>query len=49
MVGSNKTDLFAALKGGGNNFGIVTSYKLKTHPISKVHLSHPVGLATADI
>ncbi|OJJ08618.1 hypothetical protein ASPVEDRAFT_57649 [Aspergillus versicolor CBS 583.65] len=30
------TDLFAALKGGGNNFGIVTSYKLKTHPISKV-------------
>ncbi|KAI9369575.1 hypothetical protein BJX61DRAFT_136481 [Aspergillus egyptiacus] len=30
------TDLFAALKGGGNNFGIVTAYKLQTHPISKV-------------
>ncbi|KAL4878318.1 hypothetical protein BJY04DRAFT_114143 [Aspergillus karnatakaensis] len=29
-------DLFAALKGGGNNFGIVTSYKLETHPIGKV-------------
>ncbi|KAH3015798.1 hypothetical protein KXW60_007698 [Aspergillus fumigatus] len=26
------TDLFAALKGGGNNFGIVTAYTLQTHP-----------------
>ncbi|KAF9895231.1 hypothetical protein FE257_000133 [Aspergillus nanangensis] len=25
------TDLFAALKGGGNNFGIVTAYTLQTH------------------
>lgn len=25
-------DLFDALKGGGNSFGIVTSYKLQTHP-----------------
>lgn len=24
--------LFAALKGGGNNFGIVTAYTLQTHP-----------------
>ncbi|KAJ5481125.1 FAD-linked oxidoreductase [Penicillium diatomitis] len=30
------TDLFAALKGGGNNFGIVTSYTMQTHPIGKV-------------
>ncbi|KAL4912711.1 hypothetical protein BDW62DRAFT_216090 [Aspergillus aurantiobrunneus] len=30
------SDLFAALKGGGGSFGIVTSYKLQTHPISKV-------------
>ncbi|KAL3446009.1 hypothetical protein BJX65DRAFT_138031 [Aspergillus insuetus] len=30
------SNLFAALKGGGNNLGIVTSYKLETHPISKV-------------
>ncbi|OGM41709.1 FAD dependent oxidoreductase [Aspergillus bombycis] len=27
------TDLFAALKGGGNNFGIVTAYTLQTHPM----------------
>ena len=26
------TDLFGSLKGGGNNFGIVTNYKLQTHP-----------------
>ncbi|KAE8149884.1 hypothetical protein BDV25DRAFT_155554 [Aspergillus avenaceus] len=26
------TDLFASLKGGGNNLGIVTSYTLQTHP-----------------
>ncbi|KAF7125294.1 hypothetical protein CNMCM5793_001472 [Aspergillus hiratsukae] len=25
-------DLFAALKGGGNNFGIITAYTLQTHP-----------------
>lgn len=25
-------DLFTALKGGGNNFGIVTNYKLQAHP-----------------
>ncbi|KAL4943461.1 hypothetical protein BDV06DRAFT_234678 [Aspergillus oleicola] len=30
------SDLFLSLKGGGNNLGIVTTYKLKTHPISKV-------------
>lgn len=29
-------DLFAVLKGGGSNFGIVTSYTLETHPIGKV-------------
>ncbi|EED20044.1 conserved hypothetical protein [Talaromyces stipitatus ATCC 10500] len=26
-------DLFLALKGGGNNFGIVTRFTLKTHPL----------------
>jgi hypothetical protein len=26
-------DLFLALKGGGNNFGIVTRYTLKTFPL----------------
>lgn len=49
MVNSNKSDLFAALKGGGNNLGIVTSYKLQTHPISKVRLLHPDGLTSPDI
>jgi hypothetical protein len=29
------SDLFAALKGGGNNFGIVTQYTLKTVPIAE--------------
>ncbi|QKX59536.1 uncharacterized protein TRUGW13939_06670 [Talaromyces rugulosus] len=32
---SENQDLFAVLKGGGNNFGIVTQYTLKTHPISE--------------
>ncbi|KAL4791341.1 hypothetical protein BDV19DRAFT_401447 [Aspergillus venezuelensis] len=39
IVQANKkehSDLFFSLKGGGNNLGIITSYKLKTHPISKV-------------
>ncbi|KAJ5109473.1 hypothetical protein N7456_006148 [Penicillium angulare] len=30
------TDLFASLKGGGNNLGIVTAYTMDTHPIGKV-------------
>ncbi len=29
-------DLFMALKGGGNNFGIVTSYTMVAHPIGEV-------------
>ncbi|KAK1144997.1 hypothetical protein N8T08_004712 [Aspergillus melleus] len=35
IVNANKkenADLFGALKGGGNNFGIVTSYRLQTQP-----------------
>ncbi|OBT60736.1 hypothetical protein VE03_09818 [Pseudogymnoascus sp. 23342-1-I1] len=35
IVNANATsnqDLFASLKGGGNNFGIVTAFTLKTHP-----------------
>lgn len=30
------TDLFNVLRGGGNAFGIVTTYTLKTHKIGKV-------------
>jgi hypothetical protein len=28
-----RADLFAALKGGGSSFGIVTAYTLETHPL----------------
>lgn len=30
-------DLFKALKGGGNNFGIVTNYRLQAHPQGDVY------------
>ncbi|KAJ5531951.1 hypothetical protein N7494_008503 [Penicillium frequentans] len=30
------TDLFASLKGGGNNLGVVTAYTMETHPIDQV-------------
>ncbi|KAJ5621882.1 FAD-linked oxidoreductase [Penicillium herquei] len=33
---SSNTDLFAALKGSGNNMGIVTAYTMETHPVGKV-------------
>lgn len=29
-------DLFASLKGGGNNLGVVTAYTMETHPIDQV-------------
>lgn len=35
-------DLFQVLKGGGNNFGIVTTYTLYTHPIGTVSLPNPL-------
>jgi FAD/FMN-containing dehydrogenase len=33
---TSNTDLFWALKGGSSNFGIVTSFKLRTFPSKKV-------------
>ncbi|OJD31570.1 fad binding domain-containing protein [Diplodia corticola] len=33
---TNNADLFKALKGGGANFGVVTTYTLKAHPIGDV-------------
>jgi hypothetical protein len=32
ITGDNNPDLFKALKGGGNNFGIITNYKLQARP-----------------
>ncbi|KAI4225437.1 MAG: hypothetical protein L6R36_003921 [Xanthoria steineri] len=33
---TSNSDLWWALKGGGNNFGIVTSFTLSTHPVHEV-------------
>ena len=33
---TQNVDLFNVLRGGGNNFGIVTTYTLKVHPMGPV-------------
>jgi FAD/FMN-containing dehydrogenase len=33
---THNVDLFNVLKGGGNNFGVVTSYTLKAYPMGGV-------------
>ncbi|KAF8860556.1 FAD-binding domain-containing protein [Acephala macrosclerotiorum] len=33
---SSNSDLYWALKGGGNQFGIVTKFTMKTHPIAQI-------------
>lgn len=41
-------DLFKALKGGGNNFGVVTSYTVQAYPQGTVWGGNLVFLATPD-
>lgn len=36
---TSNPDLYKALKGGGNNYGIVTNYKMIAHPIGQVSLT----------
>lgn len=33
---SQNTDLFWALRGGGGNFGVVTSMRIRLHPVSEL-------------
>ncbi|KAI1098868.1 FAD-binding domain-containing protein [Jackrogersella minutella] len=41
-------DLFKALKGGGNNFGIITTYVLQTHPQGDIFGGNLVFLHTDE-
>jgi hypothetical protein len=41
-------DLFWALRGGGGNFGVVTSFKLALHPVGPTVLAGPVFWAADD-
>lgn len=44
----NYPDLFKALKGGGNNFGVVTNYRLQAHPQANVWGGNLVYLRTPE-
>ena len=41
-------DLFWAIRGGGGNFGIVTSFKFKLHPVASTLFSGPVVFDIKD-
>lgn len=46
---SSYPDLFMALKGGGNNYGIVTSYLLQAYPIGDVWGGNLIFDATSEV
>ncbi|KAF1951393.1 FAD-binding domain-containing protein [Byssothecium circinans] len=47
-VNEDYADLFKALKGGGNNFGVVTNYKLQAHPQANIWGGNLVYLRTPE-
>jgi hypothetical protein len=46
--GANHPDLFQALKGGGNNFGVITNYRLQAHRQGPVWGGNLVFLRTPE-
>ncbi|KAK4110160.1 FAD-binding domain-containing protein [Canariomyces notabilis] len=45
---SHNPDLFVALKGGGNNFGVVTNYKCQAHPQGDVYGGNLIFLRSPE-
>ncbi len=45
---SDHTDLFWALRGGGGNFGVVSSFRFSLHPVGPTVLAGPVFWAAED-
>jgi FAD/FMN-containing dehydrogenase len=41
-------DLFWALRGGGGNFGVVTSFEFRLHPVGSTVLAGPIAWDAAD-